>query len=269
MNSIPNGTLNDVQIQRLCEEQGTLIRRNFERLNIKQACYELRASNIYYELDENEKKIDISVTGHQYILIKPKQSVVIISMEELELPNNIIARILSKGKLFSIGLLPVNTYADPGFSGNLGIVFYNSSHDFIKILPGESIAKIEFSKLEVPVARDYEGQHGYQTQIWPIPKEMRLTENEIKDDSRILKIDDEIIRMFGLRFTDVIYRLFKFEKVLIFSAIAYVFFSILLISSAIYLGKKEWLDPLYTILLGLISNVITAFVMFKFLKTNK
>src|SRR5690606_30072793 len=132
-----------------------LITEEFEEKNIKQSCYELRASNIYYDINSADRKIELK--EDEYILIKPKALVVIMTYETLEMPANILGRILTKGKLFSVGLLPVNTYADPGFSGRLGIVFSNLSNNYIKITPKESIAKIEFSKLENNVERPYHG----------------------------------------------------------------------------------------------------------------
>ena len=99
------------------------------------------------------------------LLLKPKQTLVVITMESLRLPANVLGRILTKGVLFSIGILPVNTYADPGFSGRLGLVLHNLSNSYIRITPGDPIAKIEFSRLQNAVHRPYEGQHGYQTKF--------------------------------------------------------------------------------------------------------
>src|SRR4051794_38271488 len=106
------GTLNDELIRTYCENH-ILISKNFNPENVSEACYELSAGNIYYDISRNFKRIDIHTDGYSYILIKPKQSVVIITKEELHIPNNVIGRVLTKGKLFSIGLLPINTYADP------------------------------------------------------------------------------------------------------------------------------------------------------------
>src|SRR5690625_5182082 len=183
------GSLNDKDIKRLCNN-GKLIVEEYEEKNVKQACYELRASNIYYDVTTSD--IKITVEENNYILIKPKQLVVIITKEKIELPADMLGRILTKGKLFSVGLLPVNTYADPGFSGNLGIVFSNLSNNYIKIKPKEAIAKIEFCKLEHPVEKPYTGQHGYETGIWPIPKDLILTKEEIMSDERIKSLPDEI-----------------------------------------------------------------------------
>src|SRR6185369_4345967 len=89
------------------------------------ACYVLRLGNIYYDLTESDKPIPVK--QGESVLIKPGHRVVLITLEELELPADIFARVVSKGSLFSIGLSPVATYADPGFQGNLGIVTQNIS----------------------------------------------------------------------------------------------------------------------------------------------
>ena len=251
------GTLTDEQINDFCDKK-ELISENFCKDNIEQACYELRASNIYYDLADGNKKHQLD--DGDYILIKPKQLVVIITKEKLNFPQNILGRILTKGKLFSIGLLPVNTYADPGFCGKLGIVFNNFSNDFIKIKPDDSIAKIEFSKLNQPVNDSYTGQHGYQTEIWPIPEDMLLTEEEKKGDSRIKDFDEEIELSYGKDMAKIIRRVFKYEKYLIFSGITYLVFSLILISILTFTGKPI-VSPIFTISLGVISNIIFALVL--------
>lgn len=243
------GTLSDDDIIYYCRK-GQLITEEYCKKNVKQACYELRASNIYYDLVSCNKKITLS--EGEYILVKPKQMLVIITMETIELPSDILGRILTKGKLFSIGLLPVNTYADPGFIGQLGIVFSNLSNDFIKIYPGEAIAKIEFSKLENPVSRPYSGQHGYQTKIWPIPNDMVLTEEEKKKDKRIKSIDEEIELSYGKGLGQVIGRVYKFERYLILSAISYFLFSLILIA---VLAGEHVLSPVFSVIVGVVSNI--------------
>ncbi len=87
--------------------------------------------------------------------------------------------------MFSVGLSPVSTYADPGFSGNIGIVTQNLSDKFIELPIGESIAKVDFSLLSNEVERPYRGQHGFQTQIWPIRHQLQRTYNDLKGDVRV------------------------------------------------------------------------------------
>jgi dCTP deaminase len=59
------------------------------------ACYELRMGDVYYDLTESDRPIDAKPHGNA--LIKPGHRVVLITMEKLLVPNNLIARITSKG----------------------------------------------------------------------------------------------------------------------------------------------------------------------------
>lgn len=256
-NTTATGTLSDEEIADLCS-QGLLIEENYSEANVHQCCYELRASNTYYEISGPEKTRH-SLSSDQYILIKPRQLVVAITMEKLCLPSDILARILTKGKLFSIGLLPVNTYADPGFYGNLGIVFYNLSNNYLKILPGDSIAKIEFSRLLSPVKKPYRGQHGYQTKIWPIPEEMILTPHAISKDRRINSTAEEIAQAYGPNIGKVIDRVFRFERHLIFAILMYILFSVLLVFS---MQGHGWITPVTGVVLGVVSNIVTTLLVF-------
>lgn len=147
------------------------------------ACYELRLGKVYYDLTEGDHPI--LVDDKQKILIKPGHRVVLITQEKLDIPYNFIAQIVSKGSLFSIGLSPAATYADPGFTGNIGIVTQNISDKYIVSTPLEGIAKIMFTKLSGDAERPYRGQHGFDTQIWPIKHQLQKSYKEFSHDSRV------------------------------------------------------------------------------------
>lgn len=174
-------TLSDAEILSRIRS-GELV-RNGDEAFVGPACYEVRMGTVYYDLTESDKPIDASV--HQKILIKPGHRVVLITLEELEIPNNVIARVASKGSLFSVGLSPVSTYADPGFVGNIGIVTQNVSDKYIEIPIGEPIAKVDFSLVSRNVDKPYRGQHGFKTQIWPIKHQLQKTYSEVKNDPRV------------------------------------------------------------------------------------
>ena len=78
--------------------------------NIGSAYYELRMSKVYYDLTEDNKRIELR--HGEKVIIKPGHRVVLITKEELNIPSNIYCRIISKGSLFSIGLSAVSTNAD-------------------------------------------------------------------------------------------------------------------------------------------------------------
>ena len=174
-------TLSDIDILSHINK-GRLI-QNADIKRIGPASYELRMGSTYYDLTESDSPINIK--RNEFILIKPGHRVVLISHESIAVPDTMIARITSKGSLFSIGLSAVSTYADPGFSGQIGIVTQNVSDKYIRLPIGEPIAKIDFSYLSQPANSPYSGQHGYQTKIWPIRHDLQKNYDEIKDDLRV------------------------------------------------------------------------------------
>jgi dCTP deaminase len=175
-------TLTDLEIEAEVRK-GRLITAEYEKNNLHQACYELRMGNVYYDLTEGDARIEVQ--RGKKILIKPLHRVVLITKEDLSIPANMLARITSKGSLFSVGLSPVSTYADPGFSGQIGIVTQNISDKYIELPIGEPVAKIEFSLLSGAVDKPYQGQHGFQTHIWPIKHQLQRTYDDVKNDSRV------------------------------------------------------------------------------------
>ena len=180
-------TLSDSEIKYEMN-QGRLV-PNGEASQAVGACYELRLGDVYYDLTESEQPIDVPEDG--CVLIKPGHRVVLITHEELVLPSDVFARIVSKGSLFSVGLSHVATYADPGFSGHLGIVTQNVSDKYIELPPLEPIAKVDFTRLSEPANTLYDGQHGFRTEIWPIKTQLRKTYEEVSADHRVKTEEEE------------------------------------------------------------------------------
>lgn len=244
------GTLTDREIID-CAERNELICEDFVRENVKQACYELRVGNYYYDLSNETKRIEIEEDG--YVLLRPFQRVVIITKEKLNIPSNILARILTKGALFSLGILPVNTYADPGFYGRLGIVLHNASHHYLKLKYKESIAKIEFDRLQVPVERPYRGQHGYETNIWPIQEEDHiLQKSELEKELGYISDINEIEYAFGKRVANIFRKIFVYEKR--FLTVCSIYFMIMII----FIGMLDWIangNPVTTTIVSVFAGV--------------
>lgn len=175
-----------------CMSKGELIRHGIAA-NVIGASYELRLGNVYYDLTENDRPIQLQ--PHEVALIKPGHRVVLITLEELLVPDNMLVRIVSKGSLFSVGLSAVATYADPGFSGRLGIVTQNISDKYIALPQLEAIAKADFTKLTSAADNLYNGQHGFQTQIWPIKHQLRKSHAEVASDQRVGTEKDEAYKL--------------------------------------------------------------------------
>lgn len=166
--NIKPGIIADFEIKKLCPSE--LITKGYDPGSVKQTCYELRVGEtVWYTYLKNSKLRKTSVKDKGGVYLPPKAYATIITMEELELPTDCVGRIMTKGQLFSIGISAVNTYADPGFSGHLGITLINHSTKPVFIPIGEPIAKIEFIKLNTAVKEPYRGPHLQASKLWPIP----------------------------------------------------------------------------------------------------
>jgi dCTP deaminase len=248
------GTLNDLQIIEMCNSS-KLIMENFSVTQVKQACYELRAGDIYYDLTEG--RIRYQLKKGQEILIKPRHMTVILTCEVLDVPHDIIGRILSKGAFFSLGLTPVNTYADPGFSGNLGIVTFNNSSNYIRIPTGTGIAKIEFSRLRYPVEKPYSGQHGFQTSIWPIRDDLIASSEQLRDDERVKDEIDELVIQHGELYGRVIRRVFQYERRLLIFASAFLAVNFVLLWA---LQRTKLYVIVVAVAVGVLANIATTVI---------
>jgi dCTP deaminase len=254
LTSLPAGILVDEQLISVCEH-GELITENFDPKNIKQACYELRASDLFYETysSREDKRVIVDESGY---ILPPSSYVTAIVFETIDLPNDVLARIMAKGQLFSIGIVPVNTYADPGFRGRLGITLLNASHRHLVIQAGEAIAKIEFVKLSRSVSRPYSGAHGYETKIWPIPTQFYAKRELLRNR----KIDphslDEIERSYGPIVRSLESRLRSYErKIWVQISLTVFFFGMIFLVA----GKVDWS---VSVGLGIVGNLATNLFAF-------
>lgn len=254
------GTLTDSDIREYVGRK-LLISENFEEKCIKQSCYELRASEVYYHPVESDTKKVVS-SEEQAILLRPNQVVVIITKESLNVPNDILGRVLTKGTLFSLGVSAVNTYVDPGFKGKLGIVFQNQATKYLKIPVGEPIAKIEFSKLHTPVKEAYHGQHGYESKIWPVNRDFFVEQQELKDKFNISDPMEELGLLYGDAMQKAYHAALRLQRRLTVAVLIFLAVAAILLGVALYFGGAEstplsWIISLVT---GVVSS-ITATIL--------
>ena len=243
------GTLNDAEIIRMVKE-GKLIIEEFDEKNVKQACYELRAGNTYFDLTADGTKYTIN--DGEPILFRPHQTIVIITKEKLQLPNDILARFLTKGAFFSIGFTPINTYADPGFYGRMGIVMNNASNNYLKITCGDAIAKAEFTRLQTPVIEQYHGQHGFETQIWPIRKDYIISRNNLNQYFPEMDEIQEIESIYGESVANIMQRVLITEHRFVFATAILIIFNLIVIGLSM---GTEWMSPIVSIICGIVSNI--------------
>jgi dCTP deaminase len=229
---------------------GTLI-KNGDPSQLIGASYELRLGNIYYDLTEGDEPI--TVAPGSTILIKPGHRVVLITHEELAIPNDILARVVNKGSLFSIGLSPVATYADPGFHGNLGIVTQNVSDKYIVLHQLEPIAKVDFTRLTGPVLRPYSGQHGFKTKIWPIKHELQKKYADVSNDPRLGTEKEEAYKLLPEATANVLRWLERRQKI----TDGAILVAVILNALMLFLVGKNLLDNF----LGVVGNLVASLIV--------
>jgi dCTP deaminase len=92
------------------------------------------------------------------------------TLEYVELPHDIVARIEGKSSLGRLGLIVHATagFCDPGWKGTLTLELNNLTRVPIKLYPGLPIAQLSFMTLDAPALRPYGhkdlGSH-YQGQV--------------------------------------------------------------------------------------------------------
>jgi len=188
-------TLNQQEIEnRILKRE--LISQNYDQRNIKEVCYETSTSNDFFELNAHEAK-KIQIPNNDFYVLRPNCQVVCVTKEYFDIPLDLIARIILVGHYFSLGIAPVNTYADPGFKGRLGIVLTNTSNDYLKIYTNTPIAKIEFSTLLNASEVGYVGQHGGDVTVWPYRKDLIASDSDLIAKSIDKLSDDELEMIYG------------------------------------------------------------------------
>ena len=112
----------------------------------------------------------VTITGDDPFVIHPGEFVLGRTLEYVELPTDVVARIEGKSSLGRLGLIVHATagFVDPGFRGTLTLEITNLTRVPIKLYAGRPIAQLSFMALDAPALRPYGspelGSH-YQGQV--------------------------------------------------------------------------------------------------------
>ncbi len=99
----------------------------------------------------------IKVEGDEPFVIHPGEFCLGRTLERVELPDDIVARIEGKSSLGRLGLIVHATagFCDPGWKGTLTLELNNLTRVPIKLWSGLPIAQLSFMALDVPAQRPY------------------------------------------------------------------------------------------------------------------
>src|ERR687884_180464 len=113
---------------------------------------------------------EVKVAADEPFVIHPGEFVLGRTVEWVELPDDIVARIEGKSSLGRLGLIVHATagFIDPGWKGTLTLELNNLTRVPIKLYPGLLIAQLSFMALDRPAERPYGSQElgsHYQGQV--------------------------------------------------------------------------------------------------------
>jgi dCTP deaminase len=99
----------------------------------------------------------LSVADDEAFVLHPGEFVLGQTLEWVELPDDLVARLEGKSSLGRLGLLIHSTagYVDPGWKGNLTLELSNVANLPIALYFGMKIGQISFLTMSSPVTRPY------------------------------------------------------------------------------------------------------------------
>ena len=99
----------------------------------------------------------VEISGDVPFILHPGEFVLGSTLERVELPNDLVARLEGKSSLGRLGLLIHSTagYVDPGWEGNLTLELSNVANLPITLYDGMKIGQISFQRLSSPVEIAY------------------------------------------------------------------------------------------------------------------
>jgi dCTP deaminase len=164
----PSSVLSDGTIKRLVE-QGRIKIEPWEQAMVQPASLDLRLGDSF-RVFHNHKvtAIDLSeppanlteqvkVSDGEPFVIHPGEFCLGRTLEHVELPDDIVARIEGKSSLGRLGLIVHATagFCDPGWRGTLTLELNNLTRVPIRLYAGLPIAQLSFMTLDAPAERPY------------------------------------------------------------------------------------------------------------------
>ena len=137
-------------------------------------------NNRYPYIDVRQPQPDlteiVAIEDEEPFILHPGEFVLGQTLEWVELPDDLVARLEGKSSLGRLGLLIHSTagYVDPGWKGNLTLELSNVANLPIALYFGMKIGQISFFKMSSPVERPYGSKElgsKYQGQSTPTASE--------------------------------------------------------------------------------------------------
>jgi len=91
--------------------------------------------------------------------LPPHSSVLVASLERIELPTSLVGTLHLRSSLAREGLFASLALVDPGFRGQLTVRLYNAGDRPVNLERGERFIQLSLLRLGVPATSDYSGMY--------------------------------------------------------------------------------------------------------------
>lgn len=180
------GILPDKYIYSYCIKKKLIDEFNVN--NIESASYDLTVDN-FFTWELNYSGDDTNITTYHSVSLKPNQLVFVKSKEIINMPENMIGRVVMRNRFIRAGLVATAPLFQPGDKGsNVFVCIRNMSNYDIELKHGDSIIQIYFEVLsatpDIPYDRDCDSFFKQSTSF-NIPTD--LVQKNIKESENIEK----------------------------------------------------------------------------------
>ncbi|BCS90904.1 MAG: deoxycytidine triphosphate deaminase [Candidatus Micrarchaeota archaeon] len=124
---------------------------------------------IFDPYNDDISKVFIIEKGLKEIILKPKEQVLLSTIERIEMPDDVAALVELRSTWARHGLSMPPTVIDAGFKGTVTLEVVNNAPYAIKLLPGSRFAHIIFIKASNRVIKTYNGRYQDQKGV-QLPK---------------------------------------------------------------------------------------------------
>jgi len=120
----------------------------------------------------------VKVEENKPFVLQPGQFILASTLEEVELPDDIGARIEGRSSWGRLGIIVHSTagYIDPGFKGKITLEMSNIGMLPVLLYPGMRICQLSFEKLSSPAQKPY-----------PQKKDAKYFGDQLPQESKIYK----------------------------------------------------------------------------------
>lgn len=139
------------RILELVREEGMI--EDFEEDCLEGCGYDLRVDRFFNIsggafMSKKERKMpEITEIEEDILHLAPNEYVLIGTVETVNMPANIAARVLNKSSVFRCGASTFNALVDPGYQGKLTFGLRNISNQEFSLERGAKIAQIVFEEV--------------------------------------------------------------------------------------------------------------------------